>query len=184
MKVCIHCKQYRMVDEHNVCEKCKKGVPNALHFDRIGNAIVPIRSNGLVLSREEWGRIAREIERFYYSSSDQFIEEYNETLKKSAESSGTGPEFGFVYLLHSENGYYKIGRTQTMDNRLGSIRREYPVKIELLHLIPCDDYKRIERMFHILFADRRVQGEWFDLPESAVEKIKATTYQNVNEWLR
>lgn len=79
---------------------------------------------------------------------------------------------GFVYLLKSSNGYYKIGYTNNIKKRLHDIGIKVPFKIELIHKIKCSDARRLESELHSQFSSKRVNGEWFNLSQEDVNYIK------------
>lgn len=79
---------------------------------------------------------------------------------------------GFVYLVRSTTGYYKIGRTKNPDSRIKMFEVKLPFEIELEVLIPTIDMNRLEAELHLRFADKRGQGEWFALTPEDVEYIK------------
>ena len=79
---------------------------------------------------------------------------------------------GFVYLIKC-NEWYKIGKAKNVNSRLSGLQTGSPYLLELLHAIHCKDYTRAESYLHNVFADRRGLGEWFELTESDIEKIKA-----------
>ncbi len=80
---------------------------------------------------------------------------------------------GYVYLLKSMSGYYKIGRTKNPKNRLATFSVKLPFEVEFEHVIECRDMYRLEKSLHSHFAERRVNGEWFDLSADDVAYIKS-----------
>jgi hypothetical protein len=76
---------------------------------------------------------------------------------------------GYVYILRSQDGYYKIGKSIVPKVRIRSMGVVLPFAIEPIHLIPSNDYSRAERSLHDKFGDQRVRGEWFALTEGDVE---------------
>ena len=83
----------------------------------------------------------------------------------------TPKQGGVVYFLGEtgrRNPRIKIGRAKDLDNRLTKIRPALPTKTILLHDIGTDDCVRLENFFHTIFEQFRENGEWFDLPASAM----------------
>jgi hypothetical protein len=80
---------------------------------------------------------------------------------------------GYVYLLQSSTGYYKIGRTKDPQNRLATFSVKLPFEVEYEHIISSSNMNKLERKLHALFADKRVNGEWFDLSPDDVAYIKS-----------
>jgi len=76
---------------------------------------------------------------------------------------------GYVYLMGSDVGLYKIGRTRDLNGRVGDLNRQYPVKIWLIHPVASHSYKRLERWLHKKFADKRQGLEWFALSQEDVD---------------
>ncbi|MER6135108.1 GIY-YIG nuclease family protein [Streptomyces sp. NPDC001815] len=81
-----------------------------------------------------------------------------------------------VYLIGQHgSSIAKIGTTASLQNRLRSLQSGYPLKLEILW------HKRggwgLERYLHGVFADRRIEGEWFDFgdedPRDAVSDAAA-----------
>lgn len=79
---------------------------------------------------------------------------------------------GYVYLLRSENGYYKIGRTQDPQNRVKTFGIQLPFEVEYECLIKTDAMVKLEKQLHDHFAHKRIKGEWFNLSPDDVEYIK------------
>lgn len=78
---------------------------------------------------------------------------------------------GYVYLIHSDTGHYKIGWSVEPRKRLKIFSVEMPIQIRLLHYFYAEDALLAERLLHERFAEKRVSGEWFRLAEQDVELI-------------
>jgi hypothetical protein len=79
---------------------------------------------------------------------------------------------GYVYLIQSSTGYYKIGRTVNPDNRMATFTVKLPFEVEYTCVIQCEDMYGLEKELHARFASKRVNGEWFNLAPEDVEYIK------------
>lgn len=82
---------------------------------------------------------------------------------------------GYVYLLRSPSGYWKIGRTVNPADRLRTFSVKLPFEVNYEHLIPCRlmTHIKAEKEIHGMFAQKRTKGEWFDLSEEDVASIKS-----------
>jgi Meiotically up-regulated gene 113 len=83
------------------------------------------------------------------------------------------PKTGFVYLLKSSEGHYKIGCTISPDDRLHTFEVKLPFKVHYEHLIYSADRRRLESDLHKQFASKRIEGEWFNLSDDDVNYIKS-----------
>lgn len=83
----------------------------------------------------------------------------------------TGPLAGVVYVLKSAYGY-KVGRTRSVPARM----RTFGVQLPFIYSIPLcvwfDDHCAAERRYHEIFASKRINGEWFDLDDEDIERIR------------
>jgi hypothetical protein len=76
---------------------------------------------------------------------------------------------GWVYLVGTEGGFYKIGRTTKVAERLAALNTGTPGGVTLIYAIYTVDSVDLERLFHDAFEEERVRGEWFALPDRDVE---------------
>lgn len=73
----------------------------------------------------------------------------------------------FVYFLSAEEaGVVKIGVTDDLDRRIGSITRMSPLPLELLLAIPGDH--KVESQMHERFKAQRLHGEWFSTTDGKI----------------
>lgn len=78
---------------------------------------------------------------------------------------------GCVYLLKSGR-HYKIGRSNAVGRRERELQIQLPEKAEVVHEIKTDDPVGIENYWHNRFADRRKNGEWFELTAKDIAVFK------------
>jgi len=78
---------------------------------------------------------------------------------------------GFVYLLKGDN-YHKIGLSRNVSKRLKQIQSALPFATRLICSIPTEDMHTLEAELHERFADKRANGEWFELDEADVAMLK------------
>jgi hypothetical protein len=172
-------------DDRGVCQKCLADVPRPIRFIRDGINLIPNHGDSIV-SRDEWNRIKREIDKFYQYTRDDEIEKRNFKLRESNSAYKYSVKLdwviaGYVYLLESSNGCYKIGKTRKIEKRLYQLLREYPLEIKVLHYIPCRDHTKAENYLHKFFEDYRLQGDWFRLDKEQIDWLKNLSSDALDE---
>jgi allophanate hydrolase subunit 1 len=80
---------------------------------------------------------------------------------------------GYVYLIQSESGWYKIGRTINPEDRMKTFSVKLPFRVEYICLIQSEDMIALEAELHKRFEDQRFAGEWFDLTDNDVAYLKS-----------
>jgi len=77
---------------------------------------------------------------------------------------------GYVYVLNSDSGFYKIGRTLKPTSRIKTFSVKLPYMVTYRLVIKSDDYVQLEKDLHERYSDVRVDGEWFNLtPQDIVD---------------
>jgi hypothetical protein len=83
------------------------------------------------------------------------------------------PKSGYIYIiLCKRTKLYKIGLTCSgIHSRISQLKTANP-DIEIHSHFKTDDVFSTESWLHYVYSDKRVSGEWFDLTESDLERIK------------
>lgn len=170
MRKCDYCGEYYPFFPYGVLRNnCRKEECLAKDKSRQKRDAREIRKNVKRMEAEEKAReeqrVQKQIER------DEQKRQYQEYLKfNQVEDIRL---FGYIYLMISANGLYKIGRAKNVQARLTSLNREIPIKTELVHQIASNNYLKAELFMHVKFADKCVKYEWFDLSQEQVDWIKS-----------
>lgn len=69
---------------------------------------------------------------------------------------------GDVYFIkNSSTGHIKIGFSTNLKKRLAQLQGASSVRLEIVTVIPGD--MSLEKTYHTIFKEKRLQGEWFDI---------------------
>jgi len=143
----------------------------------------PTDCNGFFPSHTEWYAMVWRVNRFYGYLSPANINDANENVQARIEQEITRQRQrpyeedttrqcpGYVYLLGGGD-YYKIGLSNNVNRRIEEISPRLPFKTELICTIATDDMYGLEAGLHRQFAEKRANGEWFELDDEDVEYIR------------
>lgn len=73
---------------------------------------------------------------------------------------------GHVYIFSATNGYYKIGSTTRLRERVGEVSRKFNVTCSIYYHVKTDNMDFIERTLQSTFRDKKVFCEWYRLSDS------------------
>jgi hypothetical protein len=81
---------------------------------------------------------------------------------------------GWVYLMETDKGVYKIGKTSNPKSRRATFGVKLPFKLEFIHLIHSSNMSALEKQLHKQFSDKRMgRSEFFALTPDDVLLIKS-----------
>lgn len=114
---------------------------------------------------------------------DGWIREYssNEGSSKkviiSNKSLDVLDKAGFVYIIYLDDSadkrYYKIGMSSSFNHRLDSHKSSSPFDLCVACAYYVGNMRDEEHVLHVLFKDKRVRGEWFNLNEEDLKLISS-----------
>jgi len=79
---------------------------------------------------------------------------------------------GYVYVLKSDYGY-KIGKALDVTSRTKQFGVKLPFKWELVATKASSNYSKLEADLHRHFAEKRLEGEWFNLNEADLNEVNS-----------
>ena len=68
--------------------------------------------------------------------------------------------------------YYKIGHSKNPKNRRATIQTHNPLTVKICALLKTESFLQKEKDLHKYFETKRSRGEWFELEESDLIKLK------------
>lgn len=97
---------------------------------------------------------------------------YDAFLQISNLSQVQGAKWGYVYVLKSDSGHYKIGKTSDPAARLITFEVNLPIEVDYLVLIHSPNYHLLETVLHRRFKHKLIYGEWFNLSTTDLMLLK------------
>ena len=79
---------------------------------------------------------------------------------------------GYVYVLRSTTGAYKIGYATNPADRLKTFTVKLPFEVEYELLIKTDDMRALEAELHERYTDKHINGEWFALTADDLAELR------------
>lgn len=85
-------------------------------------------------------------------------------------------ECGFVYVIGCKEGFYKIGKSRNVLQRFHQIRggscSRFPFRLWLVYVFNTRTMTEMEYDFHRMFAESRLEGEWFKLSDRQLKFLE------------
>jgi hypothetical protein len=106
-----------------------------------------------------------------YEDVSELYERYSAALPDNKSASPGKVSIGFVYLMKSGR-HYKIGRSNSVGRREWELGIKIPIPPKVIHSIATDDPVGVEAYWHKRYADKRGEGEWFDLSSDDISAFK------------
>ena len=80
---------------------------------------------------------------------------------------------GYIYILkmNSEKPLYKIGVSRNAHKRLKQINPKMPYTLKLSFSVKVNNMYNVEKILHNIFAEKRMEGEWFELNDNELNSI-------------
>lgn len=142
--------------------KNDRGFPSADTFRRLGSKAHLVRSLAeYCRPKPRFAQVLEWCDEYQPKASSQVDDNSDDIDEKS----------GYVYLFKSGR-YFKIGMSNSVGRREYEMSIQMPERVETVHSIRTDDPHGIEEYWHRRFADRRKNGEWFDLSAADVRAFK------------
>jgi hypothetical protein len=154
----------------------------SFRYDDESGGIFAIDQGGLLLTKEELKELTEGLNIFFDHWGDDAIREHNdEASEKNKQpeyhyevTAKAPPRKGWIYVVEGLDSQYKIGlTTRQPSQRLAEFTPKLPFPTNLLLTIPTDDVLGHEKAIHDRFADKRLNGEWFELSEHDILWLRA-----------
>lgn len=92
--------------------------------------------------------------------------------RAAASKAPRAPMPGFVYILKTATGEYKIGLTKDPASRMATFGLTLPFRVNYELVIASADMRGLEKDLHAEFAHKRLDGEWFALTDDDVNDLR------------
>lgn len=179
-------KPYRSItDEWLANLATNKQTPWGLHveFQLLDDQIVVADMGGAILTQLQFFALVGLASQAYETLTDEDITALNVAreaewqkqiteLQSRSTQNAQASKAGIVYLLKSGD-LHKIGKTKQMTARLLALQTASAHQVLVAHTIETNDRHQLEKELHLKFADKRRQGEWFDLTSEDIDYIKS-----------
>jgi len=154
------------INKPNSWEICfwLSGLPSNLEIDEMVKKLKSLKNKKV---KDSWIKVWKE-------EDEEFIAKMEEEDRERKERKSLNlipKQKGYVYVVKSQNNY-KIGRAKNLDSRIKKYITENPHEIEVVFSKFVDDYVEEERKLLKMFESFWIRGEWFNLNEEDIIKIK------------
>lgn len=150
-----------VTSEMRLKKRADPSFPNEKTYSRFGSKAQLLRQLRIfALERPHYQAVVSQIDASSFGKEESPANTNEKTV-----------EVGSVYLLRSGK-FYKIGRSNAVGRREREIALQLPEKAIIVHSIQTDDPAGIESYWHRRFAERRKNGEWFELTAADVSAFR------------
>lgn len=132
--------------------------------------------NGVLMTIDAYEKKLIPVDQETYQAALAIRDRIPVSRKSSAKVVRT-PKEGYVYLVKSVSGHYKIGKSINPHDRIRTFGVKLPFEVEIIHTIKSLQYHALEKFLHAKFDDKRVNGEWFNLSDDDVDYVKSLAVQ-------
>lgn len=142
-------------------------------------AVAPFDDSGKIIQLNDWLHLCNIVDTFYEQIDVGWIEAQHairDEQKWAEMGLGVSPAIdkwkpGYVYILQA-GPFFKIGYSKDVDKRVSQLSTLPPFDLDLLFVIYAKNAPSLETALHKRFADKRKNGEWFELDEEDVTWLK------------
>lgn len=152
--------------------------------DGLPSLFFPFSSDICDFSKKDWDDIRKFISKNYSKLLSFAIKQHEISVlqdrkqrkkecdeMRTKEKEKTSP--GYVYLILSDTGHFKIGKARNIDNRILQLETGLPVTVQLVGSFQSNYYSKAEKHIHNYFSEKHIKGEWFDLSKQDIEEFCA-----------
>ena len=146
-------------------------------LDNESGGIIAFDRYGHIFPESQFEPLIVAMQRFYSSVDAEYISQQHQEQEREAEklywqkqSKGVGKP-GWIYLIRSEHGHYKIGKSSQGTRRAHNFTIQLPFSVEVIHQFSTPDCDALEKTLHLRYAKKRINGEWFNLDIADVAEI-------------
>lgn len=115
--------------------------------------------------------IVARVEEMISQLSEGTLEQARSMLRESRCSKHRSPT-ETLYIIMDSHGSYKIGVTGDLARRLKTLRTANPYDLRVVFSLSGEGVLAIERDLHRVFAEKRINSEWFLLSDEDVEFVR------------
>lgn len=121
-----------------------------------------------------------EFKRFLMKSTNyMFSEQFYENISEAYLNQISKGDKGYVYFIQRySDGAVKIGMSKDINKRLDSFLPYFNFK--LIGFIYIENQSELEKELHNKFKDKRISGEFFDIPPYELHNLKDFVNININ----
>jgi hypothetical protein len=99
--------------------------------------------------------------------------------KKKEENQKHGS--GVYFIRHGDTRLFKIGKSVHPMMRMRDLQGANPIELTMHTVHPHKEPGEMERVYHKMFAEKRVRGEWFELSKQDMELVELIIQRSMED---